>query len=92
MNSAPKRYVVLFSKQAIKSLALLPPKIHRQIIQTAEALALDPRPAGCKKLHGTGEYRRVYSGSYKIIYTTEDLKVVVTIVRIGHRKDVYRGL
>ena len=53
------------------------------------SLGDDPRPSGCVKLTGAEKYR-VRQGAYRILYTIEDDRVVVTIVRVAHRKSVYR--
>jgi mRNA interferase RelE/StbE len=53
------------------------------------SLADDPRPAGCEKLSGSERYR-VRQGVYRIVYEIEDHRLVVLVVKVGHRRDVYR--
>jgi len=53
-------------------------------------LAEDPRPPGSKKLSGNDKYR-VRQGTYRIVYSIEDNELIVVVVKVGHRKDVYRG-
>ena len=64
-------------------------KQRQQVIARIEALADDPRPMGCQKLSGQEAYR-VRQGDYRIIYTIEDDRLVVSVVKVGHRRDVYR--
>ncbi len=62
----------------------------RRIVERIGALAHDPRPRGCEKLAGRNDRLRIRQGDYRVIYAVDDGKRVVTIVKIGHRKDVYR--
>jgi mRNA interferase RelE/StbE len=61
----------------------------QRIVQRIEGLAHDPRPAGSEKLTGEEKYR-IRQEHYRILYTIEDDIVTVTIVKVGHRRDVYR--
>ena len=56
-----------------------------------QSLADDPRPPGCQKLSGAEKYR-VRQGNYRIVYSIEDDRLLVLVVRLGHRKNVYRAL
>ena len=56
-----------------------------------DALAENPRPQGVKKLGGEGDLYRVRVGDYRIIYQIRERSLIVLIVRVGHRADVYRG-
>lgn len=62
----------------------------RRIDSAIKALAEDPRPAGALKLVGTGGWR-IRIGDYRVVYAIEDAVLAVTIVKIGHRRDVYEG-
>ncbi|RKX82947.1 MAG: type II toxin-antitoxin system RelE/ParE family toxin [Spirochaetes bacterium] len=68
-------------------------KINRQeqerIIAAINSLTNTPRPAGCKKLSGRPAWR-IRIGSYRVIYEIQDNKLIVTVVHIGHRREVYR--
>lgn len=55
-----------------------------------DALALDPRPRGCKKLQGDGDLYRVRAGDFRIVYAVRDDVLIVLVVKIGNRRDVYR--
>jgi mRNA interferase RelE/StbE len=65
-------------------------KDRRRIIERIRSLADEPRPPGCQKLSGQDRYR-VRQGVYRIVYSIEDENLVVQVVKVGHRKDVYRG-
>jgi mRNA interferase RelE/StbE len=62
----------------------------RKILRRAESLRDDPRPSGSVKLLGEERYR-VRQGDYRIVYAVDDGLVIVTVVKIGHRRDVYRN-
>ena len=62
----------------------------RRLVERIRKLSSDPRPFGSEKLSGREELYRVRSGRYRIVYTVDDASATVTIVKIGHRKDVYR--
>jgi len=67
-------------------------KIQRQLIRRIEALRKDPRPAGSKLLHAAKKIYRVRSGNFRIIYQIKDKKLLVIIVKVRDRKDIYRNL
>lgn len=85
-------YRVRFKPSADKALSKLPVAVQRRIVAVAEALADDPRPAGAVKLTGEDELYRIRVGDYRIVYQIQDRVLMVLVVRIGHRRDVYRGL
>jgi mRNA interferase RelE/StbE len=82
-------YTVTLSKTVRKQLDLLPERDFKTIIETLQSLAREPRPAGCLKLRGRHGFR-VRCGNYRIIYEIHDSLLVVLILAIGHRKDIYR--
>ena len=61
------------------------------MVERIGRLAGDPRPRGCEKLAG-GEQYRVRQGDYRIVYSVEDERLIVWVVKVGYRRDVYRGL
>jgi mRNA interferase RelE/StbE len=69
---------------------LLPRSIQIRLVRAVYALADDPRPAGCKKLVGDKNLWRVRVGDYRILYEIHDKRLLVLVVRVAHRKDVYR--
>ena len=85
-------YTVEFLKTAVEELAELPKNAQRQIITRVEGLKENPRPAGIKQLKGPEKFLRLRVGDYRVIYLIEGKHLVVLIVRIGDRKEVYEGL
>lgn len=82
-------YRVSLKQSVLKDLRPLPADDRARIMERIGALAQDPRPQGCEKLSALERYRfRV--GDYRIVYALEDAELVVWIVRVGHRRDVYR--
>ncbi|MGH7527806.1 MAG: type II toxin-antitoxin system RelE family toxin [Gemmatimonadales bacterium] len=81
-------YSLLIKPSAVKELEVLPPKDRRKIVTRIEGLASDPRPHGCEKLSGLEQYR-IRQGDYRVVYSVAEAKVVL-IVKVGHRRDVYR--
>jgi len=84
-------YKVVLSKRAKRQMLKLPPGIDRRIEDAIDSLAEDPRPEGARKLQGVDDLYRLRVGSYRIIYQIQDKKLVVLIVKVGDRRDVYRG-
>jgi mRNA interferase RelE/StbE len=82
-------YRVYFKKSVEKDLAAIPKKDLKNILRRIAMLAKDPRPAGHEKLTGQ-ERHRVRQGRYRIVYSIQDEALTVWIVKVGHRKDVYR--
>ena len=85
------KYKVLIKPSAVKELENIPRKKDRQrIVERISTLADDPRPHGSQKLSGNDRFR-LRQGSYRIIYSIEDDALIVYVIKVGHRKDVYRG-
>jgi mRNA interferase RelE/StbE len=85
------RYSLRIKKSARKELESIGTKADRQrIIKRIESLAENPRPPGALKLSGLERYR-IRQGRYRILYTIEDSVLVVHVIKIGDRKNVYRG-
>ena len=83
-------YRVVILRRAVKELKAVGHLKDRSALAARIAgLADDPRPAGCAKLEGMEAYR-VRQGDYRILYTVNDREVVVEVIRVGHRSDVYR--
>jgi len=84
-------YRVFIKPSAAKELEAVDPKKDRQrIVAGIRSLAEDPRPPGCEKLVGADDRYRIRVGRYRVIYSVGDGELVVVVVRVGHRKDVYR--
>ena len=62
----------------------------QRVMDRIRGLAGDPRPPGCEKLAGMANAWRIRSGNYRVVYTVDDRAQVVTITRVGHRREVYR--
>ena len=83
-------YELVFRKSVAKDLRVFPKQDVKRIMQRIRVLADDPRPSGCEKLSGQERYR-IRQGVFRIIYEIEDSRLVVLIVKVGHRRDVYRS-
>jgi len=83
------KYKILIDKKAAEHLAGLPAKIQRQISRKIDTLAQNPYPANCVKIRNTKDIFRIRSGDYRITYQVQKKKVIIFVVRIGHRKDFY---
>jgi len=86
------QYRLLIKASAAKELRAIPNKRDRQrIVRRIQGLAIEPRPPGSQKLSGRERYR-IRQGPYRIVYSIEKDELVVFVVKIGHRKDVYRQI
>ena len=84
-------YKLLIKPSALKELDGVGAKRDRQrIVNRIQALAVDPRPAGFDKLAGAAGLFRVRQGQYRIVYAIDDDERAVDVIKIGHRRDVYR--
>jgi len=84
-------YRVLIKKSAAKELEEVAGKKDRErIARRIQALAADPRPSGVEKLSGTSEKYRIRQGNFRIVYEIQDEVLLVYVVRIADRKEVYR--
>jgi len=83
------RYELRFKNSVINDLRALPRSDVAKVLERIDALRDDPRPPGSEKLSGHERYR-VRQGSYRILYEIEDQQVVVTVFKVGHRREVYR--
>ncbi len=82
-------YRIEIKKSAAKELKKITNKDRERIIERIQGLAQDPRPVGSKKLSGEEKYR-IRLGDYRILYQVFDDIVLVVVVKIGHRRDVYK--
>ncbi|MFZ1308326.1 MAG: type II toxin-antitoxin system RelE/ParE family toxin [Candidatus Microthrix subdominans] len=83
-------YDVQVSRRAAQAIGRLPRKEQRRVQAAIELLAGEPRPPGCVAMSGEASVYRVRVGSYRIVYEVVDRRLVVLVVRVGHRRDVYR--
>ncbi|MBM3701271.1 MAG: type II toxin-antitoxin system RelE/ParE family toxin [Actinobacteria bacterium] len=82
-------YRIQILKSADKLLRSLQQKDRIKIAETIQRLSGNPRPVGCMKLKDTNLYR-IRIGDYRVIYKIEDELLLVLVIRIGHRKDIYK--
>jgi mRNA interferase RelE/StbE len=82
-------YSIFFKESVRKDIAPIPGKDLGRIMERIAALAVDPRPAGCEKLSAQERYR-IRQGRYRIVYSIQDHELTVWVVKVGHRRDVYR--
>ena len=85
------RYRVLFKPSADKALRKLPVSVQKRIVAAVDGLEDNPRPPDAVKLTGERDLWRIRVGDYRVIYSIDDKRLIVLVVRIAHRKDVYRG-
>ena len=83
------QYRVIIRKSVSKDMRGIPKKDARRIVAAIRSLADDPRPLGTKKLSGQERYR-LRRGNYRILYEIEDDRLIVCVVRVGDRRNVYR--
>ena len=83
------RYELEVLTSAKRGLAALDGSVRRRVAARIDSLCEEPRPSGCKKLTGS-EYWRIRIGDYRVIYSIEDDKLIVLVVGVGHRREVYR--
>ncbi len=83
-------YRVFLERAAEKQLKQLSAKLHDRVIAAIQTLAENPRPAGCRKLSGSGRDWRIRLGDYRVIYEIDDATREVRINRVRHRREVYR--
>jgi len=84
------RYRILIKSSAAKEIEKISNrKDRRRVVARIQSLADDPRPPGCEKLSGQDRYR-VRQGVYRIVYSIHDDRLLVHVVKLGHRKDIYK--
>ena len=87
--SATASYRIIVTISAQRSINELEAPVKMRVLARINTLAANPRPHGVKKLQGVDSYR-VRVGDYRIIYAVEDVVRLITVTRVGHRRDVYR--
>ena len=83
------KYKIEIKRSAVKEIERLPRKEITVVLDKVRLLADNPRPSDCKKLSGQEKYR-IRCGDYRILYLIEDDVLIICVVKVGHRKDVYR--
>ena len=85
------RYKLIFKKSIAKDLRNIPKADIKRILKKIDALAVDPRGEGCTKLSGRDLYR-VRQGLYRIVYEIRDKELIISVIKVSHRSDVYKGI
>ena len=84
------RYTLEFTASAAREFRALDRQTQRRISTKVSELVNDPLPAGVRKFQGEEDHWRIRVGDYRVIYRVEKCRVVIVIVKIGHRREVYR--
>lgn len=83
-------YELRWKRSALKELRKLPKHTVSRLVALAESLVDEPHPSGCKKLAGTEHTYRVRTGDYRLVYQMNNGQLIIEVVKVGHRKEVYR--
>jgi mRNA interferase RelE/StbE len=83
-------YKVEWKRSAIKELEKLPRPMISKIVSAVDNLSSNPFPHGVRKLMGTESSYRIRLGDYRVLYTVAEKRLIIEIIRVGHRKDVYK--
>ena len=85
-------YRIAFTPAALRQLASLDPPTRRRVARRIEALGIDPRPVGAEMLKGGEGESRIRVGDWRVIYVVRHHELLVLVIKIGHRSDLYRVL
>lgn len=83
-------YEILIEGKAERDLKRLPGEVFHRIVPQIKALSKEPRPVGCRKITGSKRDWRLRIGEYRVIYEIEDRERTVKVMRVRHRREVYR--
>ena len=89
MRAEEMAYRLEVSPRAQKDLKVLPTRERQRVADQIDALKADPRPKGCKELKGREDFYRIRVGDYRVVYQIEDEVLLILIVRVGDRKEIY---
>ncbi|NEO85084.1 MAG: type II toxin-antitoxin system RelE/ParE family toxin [Spirulina sp. SIO3F2] len=84
-------YQIVIQPAAQRQLKKLPRTVQQDMITVLEQLAHNPRPSGCKKLKGRPNQYRLRLRDYRIIYSIEDMMLIIRVLKAGHRRDIYEN-
>ena len=88
-SKAVGRFEIVFRQSVTKDTKAIPRADLVRILERIQALAEEPRPPGCVKLSGL-DYYRLRQGNYRIVYEIQPNRLIVVVIKIGHRREVYR--
>jgi mRNA interferase RelE/StbE len=83
-------YQISIDPAAMRELKKLAPKVRQEVSDAISALATEPRPDGVRKLSGSKNSYRIRVGEYRVLYRITDKELLILVVKVGHRRDVYR--
>ncbi|MEO7714333.1 MAG: type II toxin-antitoxin system RelE/ParE family toxin [Gemmatimonadaceae bacterium] len=83
-------YHISIDPAAVRELKKLPAKVRQALASAIDALADDPRPDGARKLSGSRSSYRIRVGDYRVLYRITDKELLILVVKVAHRRDVYR--
>jgi mRNA interferase RelE/StbE len=84
------KYKIVVSATAERQLKKIRREDTIRILQSISLLADEPRPSGCRKLSGYDDIYRIRIGNYRVIYEIDGKRIIIVILKIGHRREVYR--
>jgi mRNA interferase RelE/StbE len=84
------RYALEFTASASREFRALDRQVQRRVSEKVNALCEDPFPPGSKKLKAQADHFRIRVGDYRVVYRVDGKRVVIVIVRVGHRREIYR--
>jgi mRNA interferase RelE/StbE len=90
MASVSRTYAVVVLRPAVRAIERLDPDVRTRVRHAIRALVTVPRPVGCVKLSNSADRYRIRVGDSRILYEVRDGELVVVVVKVGHRRDVYR--
>ena len=82
-------YRILIKPSAVSEIDALPKKERQRIARKIQSLSGEPRPQGCEKLSGEDKYR-IRQGDYRVVYLISDQDLTLIVIKVGHRREVYR--
>ena len=85
------KYKIKVSSTAEKRLKKIPKKDMPRLVAAIQSLSYDPYPEGCRKLMGEKATYRIRQGHYRIIYEVKNKELIILILKLGHRKDIYKA-
>lgn len=91
-KGSKRLYEIIIKPKAEKMMSKLPNPIKTKLDELIRSLAIEPRPVGCKKLQTYESTYRVRYSDYRVLYTVEDKKLIVEVISIGNRQDIYRDI
>jgi mRNA interferase RelE/StbE len=86
----PRRFEIQFTRAAERGLSALDKAILRRVDAAIRGLAVAPHPPHSRKIRGADNFYRIRVGDYRIVYQVEDQDLVVLVINVGHRRDIYR--